>query len=170
MSVNFPVDYNNLVGSYLTLNDIRRHAFVPAWVNETCAVQMSWALNHCGFAIGVYAYQSNEVYGGTVRAYQSPPQRPEDGGHTYIFAVPDMKVYLNNTYGDADNYSGSKDDMIGNISGRQGILSFGHRHIDLWDGSDFLQNGLISPGVWHDRSVRMRGIFFWEAGSSVLGF
>jgi len=51
---------------------------------------------------------------------------------SYIYAVPDMKIYLNKRYGIAENYKGSKQKLVDKISNRQGILAFGHFHIDLW--------------------------------------
>jgi len=41
----------------------------------------------------------------------------------YIFAVPDLKVYLNNQFSEAENYKGTKEEMIANIAGRIGILA-----------------------------------------------
>jgi hypothetical protein len=54
----------------------------------------------------------------------------------YIFAVPDMRVYLNKRYIEEENYNGSKEAMVRKIKDRQGILAFGYFHIDLWLGSN----------------------------------
>ena len=60
-----------------------------------------------------------------MRAFQS-------GGRNYLFEVSDMRFYLDNRYGQAENYQGSKQTMTSPIEGRTGILAMGHRHIDLW--------------------------------------
>ena len=87
---------------------------------STCATQISYALNGAGAMIEAYEYESPEVAGKKVRALQ------DDARRNYIYSVIDLKVYLNNRYGQAENYKGSKDEMIAKIRGRQGILAFGH--------------------------------------------
>jgi hypothetical protein len=60
--------------------------------------------------------------------------------------------------------------MIAQISGRHGILAFGHRHIDLWEGSRYHWQELYNDYyLWHCDSIALRGIFFWEV-TSVWGF
>jgi len=86
----------------------------------------------------------------------------------YIFAVPDLKVYLNNQFSEAENYKGTKEEMIAKITGRTGILALGHRHIDLWEGSKYQWQDLHLD-LWHFESPKKRGIFFWEV-TSEFGF
>ncbi len=125
---------------------------------ETCAVQVSYALNHSAAVIEAFSFADPSLHGGKVRALES------NDGFFYIFGVPDMKVYLNNRYGLAENYKGSKNTMIENIKGRRGILAFGHRHIDLWEGERFHWQQLYRD-LWGFDSVKVRGVFFWEVTS-----
>jgi hypothetical protein len=157
------IDFDKLMSNHPSLKDIRsRVRDIPAYVNETCAVQMSYALNRADAVIGDYAYPDPTVATGTVRAFQSAD------GFSYIFAVPDFRVYLNNQYGDAENCKGSKEKMIEQIAGRKGILAFGHRHIDLWSGTDIHRpSNYNMPYLWStNESIRLRGIFFWEVNDS----
>ena len=125
---------------------------------ETCAIQVSYALNRSGAVIEDYAFEDYSLSTGRVRALTS------DDGMNYIYGVPDLKVFLNNRYGLAENYQGSKQQMIDNIQGRKGILALGHRHIDLWEGERFHWQHLYLD-LWGFDSVKLRGIFFWEITS-----
>jgi hypothetical protein len=126
---------------------------------ETCCIELCYAMNRAGLDIASnYGYSSNEVSGGRVRAITG------GDGFRYIFAVPDMKVYLDGRYNNTENYRGSsKKSLTNEIEGRKGIISLGHRHIDLWDGQNYHLNrtGTILP-LWNDPSTQKRGIFFWE--------
>lgn len=114
--------------------------------------------------MSTYAYPDASVATGKVRAFKG------SDGMSYIFAVPDMKVYLNNTYGDAENYKGSKQKMTEGIKDRHGILAFGHRHIDLWVGDNIHRPSDYNMAyLWSNNSIQLRGIFFWEV-TSELGF
>ena len=76
---------------------------IPNYVSETCCLQMSYALNNSGVPIKAYEFR-NPVAGRKVRAFQS-------GGRNYLFEVSDMRFYLDNRYGQAENYQGSKQTM-----------------------------------------------------------
>jgi hypothetical protein len=164
---NVSVDWGSLYPNHPSYQNIWNLIDdIPSYVNETCAVQLSYALNRSGTwgVIGQqYNYPSSMVYTGRVRAFQS------DDGYNYIYSVIDMKVYLDNTYGTADNYTGAYNAMQGGISGRTGILAFGYRHIDLWDGNNIHRPSDYSVNFWADNSVRNNGIFFWEV-TSQYGF
>ncbi len=158
---NVPVNFDILKDkhpSYHTIRSLLKN--IPAYVDETCAVQLSYALNRSGAVIENYAFEDPGVATGKVRAFAGDDQM------FYIFGVPDMKVYLNGRYGIPENYSGSKEDMISNISGRHGILAFGHRHIDLWVGDNIHRPSQYRMGyLWTNESIQLRGIFFWEVTS-----
>jgi hypothetical protein len=158
MPANVSTDFERLKTAHPSYKQIRSMIDVPDYIDETCAVQVSYALNHSGNAIHDYAYPSQEVATGKVRAYKAQDNL------FYIFAVPDMKVYLNNEFGTAENYKGTKADMMAKINGRHGLLAFGHRHIDLWQGSRFHWQDLYLD-LWGFDSVTLRGIFFWEVTS-----
>ena len=84
---------------------------------------------------------------------------------SYIFEVTDMKTYLNGRYGLAENHRGKKKEMIDKIRGRTGIIAFGHRHVDLWEGERFHWQQLYID-LWLDESTTKRGVFFWQVGGS----
>src|SRR5262245_35586294 len=90
-------------------------------VNETCAVQVSCALNRSGAVIENYPYPDSTVATGKVRAFKARD------GMFYIFAVPDMMVFLNNRYGNAENYHGSKWKMTGEV------INFVDTERRIWD-------------------------------------
>jgi|SRR5690242_4847864 len=165
---NVPVNFSTLKAKHPAPNQIlaliggalKESAVKGKW--ETCTIQVSYALNRSGAVIENYAFEDKSLATGKVRAAKS------NDDMSYIFAVPDMRVYLNNRYGLAENFKGSKQQMIAGISGRQGIIAFGHRHIDLWEGDRFHWQARYVD-LWGFESVKMRGIFFWEVTSS-LGF
>ena len=162
---NVPVDFDKLVENHPDFNAIGQLVNVPSGI-ETCTVQMSYALNHAGSPITNYEYQDptlpydKKTKTNHVRGYRAADNR------TYLFSVPDMKVYLNRTYGSAENKRGSRANMEGLIQNRTGILAFGHRHIDLWLGDDIHRPHLYKMGyLWNNESINLRGIFFWEVTS-----
>ena len=53
-----------------------------------------------GRTIWNYAYPDKRVATGKVRGTK------DDSGDNYIYSVLDMKVYLDKTYGEAENYKG----------------------------------------------------------------
>ena len=122
---------------------------------EVCAVNVSYALNHSAAPIEKYDYADKGLATGKVRA------KTDDTGKNYIYSVYDMKVYLDNRFGKAENYKGKKAQMIAKITGRTGILAFGYRHIDLWEGNRW-HNQDHYLDLWEFDSVKQWGIFFWE--------
>lgn len=157
---NVPVNFNILLDKHPSWRDIRSMVSgIPDYVDNTCAVQLSYGLNRAGAGIENYDFPDAMVATGKVRAFTG------GDGMNYIFAVPDMRVYLNNRFGIAENYQGSKQKMIDKIKGRQGILAFGHFHIDLWTKTDIQRPWDYRDVLWSDKSVQLRGIFFWEVTS-----
>jgi len=154
------VDFKRLVELHKSSDDIGKIVTdIPKYVNETCCVQISYALNRSGGAIHEYRFPDPTLNNNHVNAFKSKDN------YFYIFGVPDMKIYLNNVYGKAENYKGSKDEMIAKIQGRTGLLAFGHRHIDIWlEDHWHLQRHYYD--LWTFPSTQLRGCFFWEASST----
>ena len=99
MMATVSVDFTKLLYNHPSWTNIRSLLTqIPSYVNETCAVQLSYTLNRSDGFIGNYAYPEATLATGRVRAFQG------GDGMSYIFAVPDIKIYLNNVYGDAENY------------------------------------------------------------------
>lgn len=122
---------------------------------ETCAISISYALNNSGAVIEKYDYPDKGVATGKVRAKKDADNK------NYIYSVVDMKVYLNKRYGIAENHKGTKEQMKAKIKGRKGIIAFGHRHIDLWDGNKWhFEDYYID--LWVHDSTKLLGIYFWE--------
>lgn len=161
-----PVSFDTLKEHHPSYREIRaliggpllRSVRAGNW--ETCCIQISYALNHSGAVIENYASYDNTAMGRKVRALKSNDDR------YYIFEVTDMKTYLNGRYGVAENHRGKKKGMIDAIRGRTGIIAFGHRHVDLWEGERFHWQQLYID-LWLHESTTKRGVFFWQVGAPV---
>ncbi|MFM8331548.1 MAG: T6SS effector amidase Tae4 family protein [Candidatus Methylumidiphilus sp.] len=159
-----PLSFDKLKSNHPSWQNIRSLVTnIPKIVDNTCAVQLSYALNRSDGVIGKYDYPDKNVDTGKVRAFVG------NEGFNYIYSVLDLRVYLNNEYGDEENYKGNKQHMVSSIAGRQGILAFGHFHVDLWTGSDIHRPADYRPVLWPSKSVQLRGIFFWEVGMDENG-
>jgi hypothetical protein len=115
---------------------------------ETCCIQMSHALNGAGAPI--------KNTGGVVGL--------QDRGRNYAIRVPTLRAYLDREFGAAENYKALQRFVkIAMITDRTGILAFGDRHIDLWDGSDIHRpSDYILSALWESKSALEKGIYFWE--------
>jgi len=119
---------------------------------ETCCIQVSFALNRSGAPIknkvGVVGLQS--------------------GRDNFIIRVPTMRDYLDDEFGEAENYvGGARIAKISQIIDRTGILAFGDRHLDLWNRTDIHRPSLyIMSALWEAKSTLDKGIFFWEVPTS----
>jgi hypothetical protein len=139
-----PVDWGVLMlnhPSYLDIGD-KVKGIPKGW--ETCCIQMSYALNKAGAPIrnrgGVVGLQS--------------------GGQNFIIRVPTMRDYLNDEFGEAENYTGgARIAKISQIVDRTGILAFGDRHIDLWNRTDIHRPSYyIMSALWEAKSALEKGI------------
>jgi hypothetical protein len=156
---NVSVNFDILKDKHPSYRTIRSLLKVPSYVDETCCVQLSYALNRSGAVIENYAYE-NPFYKRKVRAFKG------NDNMFYIIEVSDMRYYLDNRYGNAENYNGSKQKMIENIKGRHGMLAFGYRHIDLWVGDNIHRpSEYLMDYLWTNDSLKKRGIFFWGVTS-----
>jgi type VI secretion system (T6SS) effector Tae4 (amidase) len=145
---NVPVDWGVLTlnhPSWRTIRDLVPN--IPkGW--ETCCIQMSYALNRAGAPIrnrgGVVGLQS--------------------GNENFIINVPTMRGYLDAEFGTAENFvAGSRIARISQFVDRFGILAFGDRHIDLWDGTQLQRpSDYIPSAIWEHRTALVKGLFFWE--------
>ena len=132
-----------------------------------CCIQVSYALNRAGAPIEDASFYSPEMKRG-VRLFKS-------GAENCIIDVFDMRGYLDGRYGKAENFKGSKEQMIAAISGRKGIIRFGTTHVDLWEGDRYHQQfrkdlpdsgawAVTEAGAWKAPGVNTLGVFFWQAG------
>ena len=89
-----------------------------------------------------------------------------DGGKNYILAVDEFRIFLTYRYGPTDQV-GDWSEIKG--KGMTGVLIFGNKHIELWDGEQPLQSkaGLIAHKRNQDAVMRAdflatRPQWFWE--------
>jgi hypothetical protein len=124
-----------------------------AW--ETCCIQMSHAMNKCGL---------------NIRYEDKKRVLTDTAGNEYMLDVKEMRGYLSKNYGSPDNVS--RTDVNGKIiprfalqaslADRHGIIAFGGRHIDLWDGRRIHGENYIESALWEAKSTISDGIFFWD--------
>lgn len=125
---------------------------------ETCATQVSYALNEISNFGGIEGLRSKITAGGKIRFLT------DDGGWRYIFSVVDLTEYLRQVYGAPEVHRGSRAEVTPRLQGRQGVITFGFRHADLWTGGNIHrpQDYFVDTGLWGSESARLRGIFFWD--------
>ena len=56
--------------------------------------------------------------------------------------------------------------MQASLDQRQGIIAFGGRHIDLWNGTRIHGEGYIQTALWEAKSAVRDGIFFWDVSAA----
>lgn len=127
---------------------------------ETCCAQMSYAFNKTGPMI----QNAGILPGNRVMT--------DDHGMEYLLSVPDMRLYLTRSYFPPEIYSGmgSARNLAQKIGGRKGVIAFGGRHIDLWNGHNFQSGGTglyLENVLWLDVDAdnAPRIIYFWEVKS-----
>jgi hypothetical protein len=159
-----PIDFEELKKHHPSYSQITGLLTGPVLDNvkkydwETCSIQISHALNKAGAPILNYAYPDKRVATGKVRGIQNKEQE------NFIYSVLDMAVYLDKTYGTAENYKGTVAKMKEPIKDRQGIIAFGYRHMDLWEGDRWHYQQLYQ-NLWEFAEVKKWGIFFWEVAN-----
>lgn len=117
---------------------------------ETCCIRLSRALNYGGVPVDGFAGMANEYMGadGKVRAKKG------DDKKWYVYSCYDMRVYLSKKYGTPKAFPGDSTETA--VSGKPGIIMFGFRHVDLWDGSKIGRLALFG----HE-SAKMHGLLLW---------
>jgi len=149
-----PADFDDLwanLPQWFTVRKIITN--IPAgW--ETCCIQMSHALNMSGLPV-------NYINKKRVHAFE---------GREHILDVREMRGYLNDTYEDGEKISRVDANrklipriaLKGYLDERQGIIAFGGRHIDLWNGTRIHGESYIESALWEAHSAISEGIFFWD--------
>ena len=95
---------------------------------ETCCIRLSRALNYSGAPIEGWSGIANPyMKNGKVRALKGGDEK------WYIYSTFDLRVYLTHKYGYPKTFGGTADETT--VSGVAGVIMFGWRHVDLWDGS-----------------------------------
>jgi hypothetical protein len=124
---------------------------------ETCCIQMSHAFNQAGLTID----------------YDNKSRILRFHGGEYLLDVKEMRDYIDATYEDAEVIP--RTDVRGHmldrwliqtvLADRQGIIAFGNRHIDLWNGRKIHGERYIERALWEAASAVRLGLFFWEVSA-----
>ncbi|GJE62461.1 T6SS effector amidase Tae4 family protein [Methylobacterium trifolii] len=132
-------------------------ARIPGLSGEVCGYQMSWALNHIGETIDRFDYPTKLQLGGKVRAKKV-------GGANYIYSVIDFYAYLSQKYEPARRTKATDPAGITReLGGREGIICFGFRHIDLWRDKGLAASTVYKMNdLWAGCAKDGRGAFFFE--------
>jgi hypothetical protein len=122
---------------------------------ETCCIRLSRALNYSGAPVEGWASMANPYMdkGTNVRALQGEDKK------WYIYSTYDLNVYLTNRYGKPKRFKGDADEST--VAGVAGIIMFGWRHVDLWDGSKVARLSLFG----HE-SAKANGVLIWPTPSA----
>src|SRR5262249_18506613 len=96
----------------------------------------------------------------------------DQNGNEYMLDVTEMRSYLKDSYGPPENLARTDDAggliprflIQGMLWGRKGVIAFGGRHIDLWDGAQIHGQGYDLPAIWEAVSALRDGVFFWDVG------
>lgn len=137
-----PEDVAALIGGAVA-NNIR----TASW--ETCCIRISRALNYSGVPVTGFAGMANPyMTDGKVRA------SPGGDSKWYIFSTYDLRVYLTVRFGQPKLFKGTADEKT--VAGVPGIIMFGWRHVDLWDGSKVCHLALFGHA-----SAVTNGVLIW---------
>lgn len=122
----------------------------PDWTS--CVIQMSVALN---------AVQELIPKQGPTRIndYHQP--------YFYMLSVVDFSAYLTKRYGAGEQINGTLVEKQKSLNGRQGILTIGKSHTELWDTDHHVQNGIDKKVLVMESSVlgSSSQILFWEVSA-----
>jgi hypothetical protein len=123
---------------------------------ETCCIRLSRALNYAGAPIEGLSAISNPYM-------ESKKVRAQKGADDlwYIYSTYDMRAYLTGAYRPPTRLNGNvkaKDVLV------PGIILFGWRHIDLWDGEKICNLALFGHS-----SAKTHGVFLWPTPAEWAG-
>ncbi|MEZ6132531.1 MAG: T6SS effector amidase Tae4 family protein [Planctomycetaceae bacterium] len=152
---NYP-DFHSLSGEPRRRAD-KYKAENPKWTS--CVIQMSVALNAVQELIP--KENPNRKAGND---FWSP--------HFYMLSVVDFNAYLTKRYGAGELIKGTLAEKKAALNGRQGILTIGNSHTELWDTDHHVQNGKDRKALVVETAVLASNspIRFWEvnAGTPAL--
>jgi hypothetical protein len=144
---NSPEEVAELVGG-----DIGKSIKEDNW--ETCCIRLSRALNYGGSPVQGFGNIANTfigIPGAHVRAQRGADKK------WYIYSTYDLRAYLSVKFGQPKRFPGSATQA--DVKGMPGIIMFGWRHVDLWDGNSVARLDLFAAG-----SVLTDGLYLWPEG------
>ena len=131
---------------------------------ETCCIRLSRSLNYSARPVTGFSGIANPGLGPTAKV------RASKGGDDkwYIYSCYDLRAYLGTRFGHAKTFHsgkefsyGEKDRLVaGDLSDVKGVILFGMRHSDLWDGSKVRYNTDFTDGT-----KTVSEIHVWETPS-----
>ena len=161
------IDFPKLLSNHPSPGEFRK--FVPDWptnsaYKETCCAQVSHAFNASSEPIEKYEYPDRWSSSGKARAFYSKRNQAH-----YLLAVHDFHAYLLGRYGEPEAFN-NKGALLEATQSRDGILAFGHRHIDLWtEGKIHFQSIYNMAYLWDKSHWSGQKLMFWEVGAFTYG-
>jgi type VI secretion system (T6SS) effector Tae4 (amidase) len=121
---------------------------------DTCCIRLSRVLNYSGVPVTGFAAMDNPYMSKTSKV------RASKGGDAkwYIYSTYDLRVYLSTRYGQPKKFKGDADEST--VSGVPGIIMFGFKHVDLWDGSK-----VCHLEFFGDPKVKSEGVLIWPTAA-----
>src|SRR5215208_2348408 len=118
---------------------------------ETCCIRLSRSLNYGGRPVEGFSTMANPYMSATskVRAAKGADKK------WYIYSCYDLRVYLQKRFGHGKKFGSFESS---DLSGVQGVIAFGFRHVDLWNGSEVRYNTDFTDGT-----KTVKEIIVWEA-------
>jgi hypothetical protein len=121
---------------------------------DTCCIRLSRSLNYSGTPVTGFSGIANPGLGPTAKVRASKGA----DNNWYIYSCYDLRAYLEARFGYAKKFSGGFADV--DLSGVTGVILFGMRHSDLWDGSEVRYNTDFTDGTKTVSEIRV-----WETPS-----
>jgi hypothetical protein len=165
---NYPV--NTALPPHLSkaLSDIKKYN--PQ--STSCVMQVCEALNKSGVKIPAKEkFRADEKLANGKIYERYTQEYPPGSGNYFILAVDELEAYLRKYHGSPTvtvKSAGSTETNGGkltkSIQGLQGIITFGKRHVELWDGDSYVQNkeAYVMADGWLWQAAY---IYFWEVGT-----
>jgi len=121
---------------------------------DTCCIRLSRSLNYSARPVTGFSGIANPGLGSTARV------RAIKGGDDkwYIYSCYDLRAYLEARFGYAKKFNGGFAKV--DLSGVKGVILFGMRHSDLWNGSEVRYNADFTDGTKTVSEIRV-----WETPS-----
>lgn len=141
--------FDALFGAYPrgTVQDVLQMIGHPtqAWIKNTCAIRVSYAMNHSG----VPELRLNRSLAATPRgrieyiSHGRTPSGPPPPSAAYIFRVTELANYMLQRYGRPQVWAKKTDNPRAAVHGKKGVILFvvsgwsdATGHFDVWNGQD----------------------------------
>lgn len=117
-----------------------------AWISNTCAIRVSYAMNGAGFRIDSSVQDDRALADANAKINFISDRSGVRNGHFYVYRVDELARYLLKKYGKpqiwAKGDKKSEDALRRAVQGKKGVILFVVKswtdatgHFDLWDGA-----------------------------------